>query len=190
MRSDVAQDYQKSLIDAARALKILEHRCPEWHDHQTYLIDGRGSRLARHLDNLAGLDAYECDSTSMRGVAMRVQYGFNYRTHTIRETRPKGADTELEKRQRALTEGHLYPFWTVQAYFERPGGPLLSVGLAKSEELYAFVASYPIERKLASNGGEGFLIVSWSQYRYAGYYLFEYSPPAPPSSLPKVSLST
>lgn len=118
----------------------------------------------------------------MRGIACRVQWERDYRTFTIRISRPSGAETEYQKRLSVLKrrdEGFLYPYWTIQAYLDRPGGTLLSVAVAKTTELYFWIEQYEkhvrlLPRKKATHGGEGFLYVPWDRYRLSGNYLFVY----------------
>ena len=76
-------------------------------------------------------------------------------------------------------EGYLYPYWTVQAYVDRPGGRLLSVGIAKTVELYLYIEQReregpPLKRKRSHNGGEEFLILEWKEYLRSGRYCFLY----------------
>jgi hypothetical protein len=192
MRRDVADDMRLS-SQALReiVLPYLKKHCPEFGGMRVEIIENpHGTdRLRVHLDTLAGIDAYQYWDRGIRGIAARVQQG-NFRTFTVRENRPSGAKTELEKRLFALhnkNKGCITSYWTLQAYMTKGYGRLLSVGLAKTEEFYRYIeqretSGHPFKRKNASDGGEQFFYVSWDQYqRYAhqaGYYFFENAPTA------------
>lgn len=60
----------------------------------------------------------------------------------MRIARPNGRLSEFRKRVHALKhreEGVFYPYWTIQAYVDQPGGRVLAVGVAKTVELYRSV---------------------------------------------------
>lgn len=76
--------------------------------------------FADKLDELAGIDYWVIDTDNgMRGIASRVQNQSDWSTFTVRHERPSGVDTELQKRKKAIDEGYLYPYWTIQAYTPR-----------------------------------------------------------------------
>lgn len=186
LRSDVKRDMNKSTPDFLRIVwPVLQEKCPELRGGRIQSVEGKDKELAADLDILAGIDAYQRWDRAMRGIACRVQWERNYRSFTVRTSRPHGTDTEYQKRLAVLKrrdEGFLYPYWTIQAYLAQPGGRLLSVALAKTAELYLWIEQYeknvaPLPRRVAKNGGEGFLYVSWDHYRLSGNYLFEYPSP-------------
>lgn len=189
MRRDVADDMRLS-SQALReiVLPYLKKHCPEFGGMKFAVIENpRGTDSLRiHLDTLAGIDAYQYWDRGIRGIAARVQQG-NFRTFTVRENRPTGAKTELEKRLFALhnkDRGCIISYWTLQAYMTRGYGKLLSVGLAKTEEFYQYIkqceaSGQRFRRQKASNGGEQFFYVSWDQYQRSGCYFFEDAPVAP-----------
>lgn len=66
---------------------------------------------------------------------VRVQWGINYKTFTIRYRRASGAVTEYAKRLAAIrgNDGALYPYLTIQAYADkREQGHLLSYAIVKT----------------------------------------------------------
>lgn len=190
MRKEVARDLEKSLNDLRRVvIPTLVKHCPEFGRTDFRVIespDNSRDELHRDLDVLAGIDAYQRWLSAMRGIASRVQIGENYRTFTIRLSRPSQAKTEYEKRLTAIKrrdEGFLYPYWTVQAYMTSVGGELQSVGLARTDQLYLYVEAreqngHQFPRKRAGQGGETFLYVSWDEYKASGNYFYEYPDPA------------
>lgn len=203
LRANVERDMQKSTPDFLHVVwPALQMHCPELRGGQILAVEGKGTEVSADLDMRAGIDAYQRWDRAMRGIACRVQWEHDYQTFTVRISRPGGSETEYQKRLAVIKrrdEGFLYPYWTIQAYLDRPHGALLSVAVAKTTELYLWIEHYEkqvrqLPRKYARNGGEGFLYVSWDLYRLSGNYLFVY--PAPPlreridtliQSLPDVS---
>ena len=111
-----------------------------------------GGQLASIFDQYAGIDAVHVWKNNVRGVAVRVQWGVNYKTFTIRYHRHTGAPTEYEKRLAAIrgNQGALFPYLTIQAYADkRDGGNLLSFAVVRTADLYEY-----IERRLVDDGGK------------------------------------
>lgn len=104
-----------------------------------------GGQLAEIFDKYAGIDAIHIWRDKVRGVAVRVQWGVNYRTFTIRYKRRSGAPTEYGKRLAAIhgNDGALYPYLTIQAYAnKRDGGSLLSYAVVKTADLYRYIEDH------------------------------------------------
>lgn len=186
MRNDVAHDMQKSSYALHRlVIPALMNNCPEFGRTKFEAIENprNADGLRKRLDVLAGIDGYQYWSLGMRGIAARVQQEPNFRTFSIREKRPEGTKTELERRLYTLKnkdKGCLSSYWTLQAYTTEGYNDLLSVGLAKTEELYRYIERYEASgkrfpRRRARNGGEQFLYVDWDLYKRSGYYFFEHA---------------
>ena len=193
MRDEVQRDSNQSSADFVRVVwPVVQEYCPELHGSALRMVEGRPHNpIAYELDVCAGIDAYQRASLGLRGITSRVQWWKDYQTFTVRIERPNGVMTEYMKRLTTIkkrSEGFLYPYWTIQAYVERPGVKLLSVAVAKTVELYLYIeqrkqSGQPCHERPAGNGGERFLYVEWDQYRRAGNYLFVY-PGLVPRALP------
>jgi hypothetical protein len=133
------------------------------------------ARFADQLDLLAGIDAWQILSnpSAMRGMASRVQWGEARRTFTIRTHSKGGGETELEKRARAIanvSNGHLFPHFTVQAYLDRKGGNLLCAAVIKTTDLIAQASLLDQRMKKNRNlygrienaDGSRFMYIAWS----------------------------
>jgi hypothetical protein len=182
LRDDVRRDLSDSAYDFLRVV---------WPKIEPFCAGGRlepiesttsRRRIDHDLDILAGIDAWHMlDSKGvMRGIASRVQWGpKNWRTFTIRESRPNGSATEFAKRLYALDhldQGWLFPSLTIQAYVtQKRTGCLLGAAIIHTSDLfkYARAPSTPQRRRRASNGGEGFLHYGWADLRKAGYHIGE-----------------
>lgn len=116
-----------------------------------------GGRLADIFDKYAGIDAVHVWGDKVRGVAVRVQWGVNYKTFTIRYRRASGAPTEFEKRVEAIRsqDGWLYPHLTIQAYADkRDGGSLLSYAVISTDDLFLYLASNVVDRFIVGKKGK------------------------------------
>lgn len=143
--------------------------------------------VAGDLDRMAGIDCYIWSSgRTLRGVASRCQWQYTPlpdnpgewdgprwaayppNNFTIRTRTAAGNTyTELAKRVEALNEGSLMPLLTVQAYLERPGGPVQSIGIVPTVDLYRFI-TYCQDRGRVFDGhtnddGSSFIKVYWYQ---------------------------
>jgi hypothetical protein len=192
LRDEVERDLLASSADFVRAVwPVLQTHCKELQGGELRLVEGHiNDPLHFDLDVCAGIDAYQHGKFALRGITSRVQWRTDYQSFTIRISRPNGSTTEYAKRLEVLKhrdEGYLYPFWSIQAYLTAPGGRLLSVGVAKTAELYLYIEERerdgpPLPRRHSGNGGEGFFVIDWEDYRRSGKYLFVFS--ACPSQAP------
>ncbi|HEU5381856.1 MAG TPA: hypothetical protein VFV38_41070 [Ktedonobacteraceae bacterium] len=182
LRVDVRRDREQSRADFVRIVwPLVRDQCRELRGSTLRMVEGLPQNpIADDLDIDAGIDAYQRTPWGLRGMSSRVQWWKNYQTFTVRSQRSNGSRTEYGKRLatiKHLNEGFLYPYWTIQAYLERPGGTLLSVAVARTVELYGYIeqrkqSGRPCRERRAGSGGEWFLCVEWKQYRQTGNDLF------------------
>lgn len=188
MRDEVQRDFERG----ARALRdivfpALKTSCPDFQGMEVEVLLHHRDQLHHDLDTIAGIDAYLRSPLALRTIAARVQYGCPYRTFTIRIARPNHAVTELQKRLSQLAgrdTGTLYPYWSVHAYLSADGTRLSCVAVAKTSELYFWIAQqcanrdprHPREpfKSKVSRENEHFFIIPWDAYRDSGHYFFEY----------------
>jgi hypothetical protein len=139
----------------------------------------------RDFDTLAGVDAWQlCDDRGfMRSIASRVQEGdWDYRTFTIRKSRPNGAKTEFAKRMEAIknqSEGALYPALTIHAYVENyRSGSLMSAAAVYTVDLYKYLEIQISEgwAKTKRNRGDNteFYYVSWKELAESEARIYEW----------------
>lgn len=183
---DVERDNEKGIRDAYRILSLLAMHCKEFGSHSKFEVFPtlNGNRTYSYLDQIAGYDGLQIGRSAIRGFALRVQWEKDYRTFSIREGRPTNATTEYEKRRLAVehsNDGYMFPHWTIQAYADCPGGDILSIGLAKTRELYPWIKQIELNDHKFWRGvsptGEIFFPVSWDMYRMSKLFFYEYSPP-------------
>ncbi len=159
---------------------VVQH-CKDFGGGDFRTIEGKTrDELCRDLDVRAGIDAYQRFATAMRGIALRIQdQGKDWRTFTVRVSLPSGEPTEYSKRLYAIKnkdQGLLYPYWTIQAYVT-PNGELLSLAVAKTEELYLYIEKrFNWLPRRQTPSGEVFIYVDWERYKEKGNFCFIYPP--------------
>lgn len=129
--------------------------------------------FAALIDQKAGIDYWQLsgDGAMLRGLAVRIQWGHNWDTFTVRAERDSGAKTELEKRIAALSDsraGWLYPALTVQAYVERRRtGSLISAAVVRTKDLYEYVLSHDDGESwyYQRTSNATFIVVPWANLK-------------------------
>ena len=189
MRDEIQHGFERSACALRDVVfPALQISCPDFQGMEVEVLLHHQDRLHHDLDTIAGIDAYLRSSQALCTIAARVQYGHPHRTFTIRVARPHQALTELQKRLSQLASretGVLYPYWSVHAYLSLDGTRLLCAAVAKTSELYLWIAQQyaiwdqrdprgPFKSKV-SREKERFLIVPWDTYRASGHSLFEYT---------------
>lgn len=112
-------------------------------------IEGHADdELKKLLDTMSGIDGLQVFSDGLRGIASRIQIPnakiktkFPYDSFTIRLARDNGAVTEFKKRKSAIKSGgkFIYPWIAIQAYAKTKTGPILSIGMAKTVDIFKFI---------------------------------------------------
>ena len=118
------------------------------------------SRMADYLDWYAGIDAWLVRQPVMFGIASRVQWGQAWDTFTVRSSRPDGGMQELQKRRLAISNGSLWPRYTVQAYI--CADRLESAAIVETDHLIALCDQLK-DQERRNQDGTRFRYVKWSQ---------------------------
>lgn len=173
MRSDVAFDMEwssKAFVD------VVWPRIRHWFGESDVIPveTVTEAAFAKQLDIDAGVDFWVVrKNKGLTPVASRIQLikpgAMPYNSFTIRASRPKGKETEMHKRLRAIREsdrGYLYPHVTIQAFLKKADLTFMSVAGVLTKDLYCHIDQYSINR--ARNGGETFKIAYWAQLRKLG----------------------
>lgn len=133
--------------------------------------------FAKQLDMHAGVDAWQIStSQGMRAIASRIQWGQSWSTFTIRKRRFSGAETEYDKRLRAIRErkGWLWPYLTIQAYVSLPRrtGGLLSCAVARTEDVIDMIVEGEAWTRRTTNAE--FWAVSWQEMKDCGKLVWDW----------------
>lgn len=134
-------------------------------------IETHDKSLAKLFDMYSGIDAINVYNGQIRGLAIRIQYGNNWNTFTIRYKRATNSKTEYEKRIEAIygDNGFLYPYITIQMYLTNKNileNKILSIGIVKTKDLYDYIKENfnTIKHNKAPDGND-FLIVSFNELK-------------------------
>jgi hypothetical protein len=129
-------------------------------------IETADTKLAKLFDVYSGVDAIQVVDKQLRTIALRVQWGNAWNTFTIRFKRASGAETEYQKRVKAIfgNKGYIYPYLTVQAYLDKRNDAkeILSCCVVRTEDLYKhIIQNMPNIRQRVCNEGNVFLYVDF-----------------------------
>lgn len=140
-------------------------------------VEGDDNDICKLLDTTCGTDylqVYE-EKGLAQGVASRIQTiktGYKpYNSFTIRKDRQSGASTEFEKRRYAIGHGGIYPYLTMQAYFDEEDRPL-SVAFAKTSDLMDYIEKYqPDDKHTGADqiGQSSFYVCKWDDMKAKKY---------------------
>lgn len=146
-----------------------------------YLIrmEGRPDiELAKVLDMSAGIDVWQVSEEGVRGIAARVQKIYNdgtpYNTFTVRCARSSGVETEYQKRKTAIESNGkwIFPFLTIQAYFNETHQKYASIGIAKTQDIIRYIQPTQTRKRRAwepNRRWSDFYVVNWLDMIRAGY---------------------
>ena len=135
-------------------------------------IESQDNELAKMFDKYSGIDAIQLYNNKIRGIAIRVQWGVNYQTFTIRFSRATGTKTEYEKRCEAIygDNGFWYPYLTIQVYIDNRENSinLLGFAIVKTKDLYDYIQENldTLNIKEAPDGNK-FICIKFSELKNA-----------------------
>lgn len=176
--------HQYTLDSIRRFNLFLKERIQDVLEAEIFSLEEytKTNKICRILDFSAGIDYLVVDNDgNVRGLASRIQPSDrNWRTFTVRNKRESGLDTELVKRQRALEEDYLYPYWVLQAYVGQSvnehGEKLLGFAITKTADLLQMVGRGLCMKKHTGAdqyGQADFYVCRWDDVKNNGYYLHE-----------------
>lgn len=113
------------------------------------------------LDQNCGIDWLQVlPCGAMRALAVRMQKDYDYRGFSVR------LRSEYHKRRRDIANDYVYPSYTIQGFYS--GNELLSIGVAKTVDLYRFLADWREQGNqlpiLSAPNGDKFITVSWFDF--------------------------
>ena len=138
-------------------------------------VENQNNETCFHLDTNCGIDylLYFKGEGWTRGAAWRSQpVKEPYNTFTVRKSRDNGSVTEFEKRKDAIENNAIYPYYTLQAYYDEDTGELLSIGITKTEDLIDCISKghYKLLHTRSDKIGQAeFYVVRWSELQRLNY---------------------
>lgn len=179
------------LKKANASIEAFKHRIVEHIKGELVSIELEDEQIAKWFDIYSGIDAFHKLNNQLRGVAIRCQWKnptwrgtYPFDTFTIRYSRKTGTKTEYAKRMEAIygNMGYLYPYLTIQAYFDDKENPnrIMSFAIVKTEDLYRFVSNHlddqnVIKRRTVGVDGNEFLCVDFASLVNAGSKIITWS---------------
>lgn len=131
-------NWKIDLNDSVKAMeKIKLTVLPQLISGEIISIEESNNSVLLLFDQYSGIDYLRKNDVGLQGIASRIQFGKNWDTFTIRTKRLTGVKTEYEKRKEQIKNGYIYPYYTLQAYFDnRIDLNLLSICIIKTTDLY------------------------------------------------------
>ena len=174
--------------DIAQAMDYVEKARPvieQLLKGRMVAVEGDTNEICQMLDKTCGTDYFQVyeEHGLVWGVASRMQeidtarFKRPFNTFTVRKGRKSGAKTEYEKRKDAIKNGGVYPYLTMQGYFDKQDGHLMSLGIARTVDIMEFIDSGHAETRRTGweqSGQAEFYVVRWEDFKQK-YKLCEYS---------------
>ena len=134
--------------------------------------------VARLLDMRAGIDAIlDHPYYGLLGMGIRIQYGRDYRTFTIRKQRETQAITEYAKHANALLEDGMTTKFNVHAYIDEKSGALHSAAIALTHDIYGCIDRGLCDERMTGNdqiGQAAFYVVDWDTLKDNKMWIHEF----------------
>ena len=148
-------------------------------------VEGSDDEVCRMLDQTCGTDYFQVynETGLVWGIASRMQeidtarFSRPFDTFTVRKARASGVKTEYEKRKHAIEHGGVYPYLTMQGYINKQTGDIMSLAIAKTTDIMAFVDSGMATTRhtgAAQVGQAEFYVVHWDRLKEAGFKVLDY----------------
>ena len=168
---------QAVMNDMRYSLKQVEKARPIIRDllggGEIKAVEGRDDEICLMLDQNCGTDYFQ---KYKNGVVFGIGSRFQsiapgqplYNTFTIRKARESGAPTEYEKRKLAIEKNGIYPYWTMHGYYSSVTGDILSLAIARTEDIWQDIADGYTETNHTGIGKIGqaeFYVVRWNEFK-------------------------
>lgn len=121
------------------------------------------NEIAKLLDQKCAIDGLLIHNKGVYGLAHRVGYNYDWHTFTVRIEDSVSSYTELDH----LMSSGLKPKYHIQSYIK--GDVVLSMAIARSEDLVTYINNYSPKIKKCSTSGDKFAIIDWFEFKDAGY---------------------
>lgn len=178
------EDFKDSVFDFLRVVKptLLEQQIIKGEIISIEeMIRPEYRNLLTQFDQLAGIDIFVVASNEgITTMSSRIQWhDTSYDTFTIRKSRNTGAQTEYNKRLKAIQSGKwLYPYYAIQAYLTKPKrkGSLIALAVTHTKDIIDMIQQGNYEEGFTPNDRNTFCIVKWQDMIKAGHMIRIYKP--------------
>ena len=145
-------------------------------------VEGNDNDICLMLDQNCGIDYFQTygKDHNLNGITWGVGSRFQkipsgckpYNTFTVRKERESGARTEYQKRCLAIKYNGIYPYLTMHGYYDSDTGEILSLAIAKTENIFDVIDQgyYRILRTGFDQFGQAyFYAIDWETVKRLGY---------------------
>lgn len=126
-------------------------------------LELQDDQISKILDQKCAIDGLLIHTKGVYGLAHRVGYNYDWHTFTIRIEDSESSCTEINH----LKSTGLKPKYHIQSYIK--GDVVLSMAIAKTEDLVDYIEKYDPKIKTCSSSGDKFAIIDWFEFKTAGY---------------------
>jgi len=176
MPSDFQTAAQQSKSDFIR---LMQKPMEQLLEGRVYSTEGNGE-IGQLLDMRSGIDAIlDHPKYGLLGIGIRIQYGRDYRTFTIRKQRESQAKTEYAKCTNALADGAITTKLNIHAYIDEKAGTLLSAAIARTRDIYDCIDRGLCEVRMTGNdqiGRATFYVIEWNTLLNNRMWIHEFNP--------------
>ena len=171
----VISDLKYSLNKVEQAKPIIRHLLG---GGEIQTVEGRDDEICLMLDRNCGIDYFQMyDNGITWGIGSRFQKiypgKFPYNTFTVRKDRQSNERTEFEKKEIAIKRNGIYPYLSLQGYYDAITGEMISLAIAKTKDIMEIIkiGYYRILRTGTSQIGQAFFFytVDWYAVKKMGY---------------------
>lgn len=164
--------WQEDLCDSSLAINSIKNTIENMLDAQIISLENKNNEIAQILDVYAGIDYLVKTDNGLKGMATRVQYRNAYNSFTVRLHRTTGTKTEQEKRINNINNNYIYPYYTLQAYFENKNNlNLLSLAIINTEQLYnEILNNSKVVIRNNNKDNNKFNVIFWKDIKTQGFF--------------------
>lgn len=126
-------------------------------------LELQDDQISKILDQKCAIDGLLIHTKGVYGLAHRVGYNYDWHTFTIRIEDSESSCTEINH----LKSTGLKPKYHIQSYIK--GDVVLSMAIAKTEDLVDYIEKYDPKIKTCSASGDKFAIIDWYEFKSADY---------------------
>ena len=159
-------------------IRLLQKPLEQLLEGKIIPTEGNGE-IGQLLDTRAGIDAIlDHPKYGLLGIGIRIQYGRDYRTFTIRKQRESQAKTEYAKHVNALAEDAMTTKLNVHAYIDEKSGTLLSAAIARARDIYDCIERGRCDVRMTGSdqiGRATFYVVDWDTLKDNKMWIHEFN---------------
>lgn len=178
-REAVMRDMRYSLAQVEQARPIIKQLL---NGGEIKTVEGDDNEICLMLDRTCGTDYFQVYGKEdnhldgiVWGIASRFQksfFGRPFNTFTIRNNREGNRNVEFMKRKRAIAHNGIYPYLTMQGYYDADTKEILSLAIARTIDIFDCIEKGLCKTQHTNEfqiGQAEFYIIDWTVMKQKGY---------------------